>query len=93
MDWVTKILQASGPYSTPAAVLMGVVIKYLLTALSLMEARAVKAEQDAITLRERRAEELVKATTAMGEFGEQMRNRIREHDENIERVLDLVQRR
>lgn len=87
---ILKFLQASGPYSAPLCVAMAVAIKYLLGALAKMETRATTAEADATKLRDRRADDLVAATKAMGEFGEQMRNSLNKHSEEIERVLDLV---
>jgi len=83
-------LQAAGPFTAPLCAAMVFAMKYLVTALGKMEARAVAAETDAKELRDKRTTELVASTSAMAEFGEAVRDQLRAHDEHIEKVLDRL---
>jgi hypothetical protein len=87
MNEFLSVLQGAGPFTAPLCAAMGFAIRYLLTALDKMELRALKAENDAMSLRDLRAKELSMSTEAMGEMGEATRERLRAHDERIDRLL------
>jgi hypothetical protein len=81
------VLQAAGPFTAPLCIAMAFAMRYLVTALDKMEARAVTGETDAKGLRDKRTEELVAATRAMGAFGEEMRHSIEAHNDRIDAAL------
>lgn len=78
VEWLTR----AGPYAVTLIVLVW---------LFLERRERLAAQEDARRLRDDAIVTTKESTTAMGQFGEAMRDRLRAHDERIDRVLEKIE--
>jgi hypothetical protein len=81
---IVQWLTAAGPYAV--TLIMGIW-------LTLERAERLAAQADATACRDRLMSDRTEQAAALAELGEATRNRIREHDERLDRVLDLCDAR
>lgn len=87
MDWFDYIKEA-GPYTAPLSLAMVVVIRWLLKQLAVRDAALVEANADRMLLREKRADDLLKAADEYRQHGEAMRDGMREWKATADVVLN-----
>jgi hypothetical protein len=88
-----KFIQESGPYSTPLAVGMVLVIGWLMKQLKKVQAECAVARADASGLRDKRYVDLQAAAKEYAEIGESTRNLMREWKERAAEVLAELRKR
>jgi uncharacterized protein YciW len=77
VEWLVK----AGPYAVTTVVLVW---------LKLERTERLAAQTDLIALHRQIANERKESATAMGELGEATRDRLREHDDRLDKVLTFV---
>lgn len=85
-----KVLEASGPFSTPLCLAMAFAVRWLVKQITELKAE-LKAERAASTsLRDQRARDLESMAREVGEIGEATRNTMREWTERLRDALHRI---
>ena len=88
MSEFVAILKEFGPFLLPLCVGMAIAVRWLVTEKTRLEAELKIATADSTSLREKRADDLEKSAREYAEFGEAVRNVMREWTEKIQAVLN-----